>query len=150
MERSLRQRNALAVLMVDVDHFKTVNDQHGHLVGDAVLREVTRRLSAAVRAYDSVGRYGGEEFLVLVPGCDSCDMLENAERLRRAIADQPIETVAGPLAVTVSLGAASIRPTIDDHPSFEGLLRAADDALYEAKAKGRNRVESAGAQLPVV
>jgi diguanylate cyclase (GGDEF)-like protein len=129
----------LAVLIADIDHFKKVNDTYGHLVGDTVLKEVGRRLAEGVRTYDSVGRYGGEEFLVIVPGCKPADLAASAERLRRSIAEPRFETSAGPLAVTLSIGIAS---GCDDGESqdSEQLLRAADTALYRAKAEGRNRV----------
>jgi len=144
VERQQRSSQPLGVMMADVDHFKKINDTYGHLVGDAVLKEVGRRLADGVRSYDSVGRYGGEEFLVIVPGCKPADLVTSAERLRRSIAESSFETSAGPLAVTLSVGAASgnndgLRQDI------ELLLRAADRALYVAKAEGRNRVAVAPA-----
>jgi diguanylate cyclase (GGDEF)-like protein len=139
IERQQRSSQPLGVMMADVDHFKKVNDTYGHLVGDTVLKEVGRRLAEGVRTYDSVGRYGGEEFLVIVPGCKPADLAASAERLRRSIAEPRFETSAGPLAVTLSIGIAS---GCDDGESqnSEQLLRAADTALYGAKAEGRNRV----------
>jgi len=139
IERQQRSSQPLGVMMADVDHFKKVNDTYGHLVGDTVLKEVGRRLAEGVRTYDSVGRYGGEEFLVIVPGCKPADLAASAERLRRSIAEPRFETSAGPLAVTLSIGIAS---GCDDGESqnSEQLLRAADTALYAAKAEGRNRV----------
>jgi two-component system cell cycle response regulator len=108
-EVSRRQRTGdpLGVIMADIDHFKKINDTYGHLVGDAVLREVTRRLAEGVRPYDAVGRYGGEEFLIVFPGCTSANLILGAERLRHCIADQPVETTAGIIPVTLSLGLAS-------------------------------------------
>jgi diguanylate cyclase (GGDEF)-like protein len=139
IERQQRSSQPLGVMMADVDHFKKVNDTYGHLVGDAVLKEVGHRLAEGVRTYDSVGRYGGEEFLVIVPGCKPADLAASAERLRRSIAEAKFETSAGPLAITLSIGIAS---GCDDGESqnSEQLLRAADTALYAAKAEGRNRV----------
>jgi len=130
----------LGVIMADLDHFKQINDAHGHLVGDAVLQQIATRMVAAVRSYDSVGRYGGEEFLIVAPGCDTADLLASAERLRRCVADPPIVSDAGNLSVTLGLGVASAQPNTEGY-DFEELLYAADNALYQAKANGRNRVE---------
>jgi two-component system cell cycle response regulator len=146
-EVSRRQRtgDALGVIMADIDYFKKINDTHGHLVGDEVLREVTRRLGVGVRPYDAVGRYGGEEFLVVFPGCSAADLVVGAERLRHCIADVPVETSAGPLPVTLSLGLASAGQNEKETCDCETFLRIADEALYAAKARGRNRVETAPA-----
>jgi two-component system, cell cycle response regulator len=142
-EVSRRQRTGdpLGVVMADIDYFKKINDTHGHQVGDAVLQEVTRRLAADVRPYDVVGRYGGEEFLIVFPGCTLANLIVGAERLRQSIASHPVETSAGPVAVTLSLGLASVEQDEKETLGCEGLLRAADEALYAAKARGRNRVE---------
>jgi two-component system cell cycle response regulator len=144
-EVSRRQRNGdpLGVIMSDIDYFKKINDTHGHLVGDAVLREVTRRLAAGVRPYDVVGRYGGEEFLIVFPGCGAANLIVGAERLRHCIADQPVETSVGPIPVTLSLGLASVEQGEKETLDCEAFLHTADEALYAAKARGRNRVESA-------
>lgn len=143
-ELSRRQRSgdALGVIMADIDYFKKVNDTHGHLVGDAVLREVTRRLAVGVRPYDVVGRYGGEEFLIVFPGCGAANLIAGAERLRHGIADQPIETSVGPIPVTLSLGLAWVEQDQKETLDCEAFLRIADEALYAAKARGRNRVET--------
>jgi two-component system cell cycle response regulator len=140
IERQQRSSQPLGVMMADVDHFKKVNDTYGHLVGDTVLKEVGRRLAEGVRTYDSVGRYGGEEFLVIVPGCKPADLAASAERLRRSIAEPKFETSAGPLAVTLSIGITSSCDEVESPQNSEMLLRAADTALYAAKAEGRNRV----------
>jgi len=142
VERSRRTHDSLGIIMADVDFFKKVNDTHGHPVGDDVLREVGHRLVSALRSYDAVGRYGGEEFLIVVPGCDPLNLLVTAERLRRKIADQPVATSAGPVAVTISLGLAAVQAD-ESEIDPEIFLRDADEALYAAKARGRNRVESA-------
>ena len=141
VSRRQRTRDPLGVVMADIDYFKKINDTHGHLVGDAVLQEVTRRLAADVRPYDVVGRYGGEEFLIVFPGCTPANLIVGAERLRQCIASHPVETSAGPVAVTLSLGLASVEQDEKETLGCEGLLRAADEALYAAKARGRNRVE---------
>jgi two-component system, cell cycle response regulator len=144
-EVSRRQRSAepLGVIMADIDYFKKINDTHGHLVGDAVLREVTRRLASGVRPYDVVGRYGGEEFLIVFPGCNAANLVIGAERLRHCVADQPVETSAGQLSVTLSLGLASAEQGEKETLGSDTFLQTADQALYAAKARGRNRVESA-------
>ncbi|HEV2493063.1 MAG TPA: diguanylate cyclase [Terriglobia bacterium] len=140
LERAQRQDTPLGLVMGDLDHFKSVNDTYGHPAGDAVLREVARRMHSSVRPYDSVGRYGGEEFLVVVPGCDPVDARHQAERLRASVRGRPIALSETSLPVTISLGvAATSQPKATD---AESLLRAADAALYLAKHNGRDRVES--------
>jgi two-component system, cell cycle response regulator len=143
MERTRRNNDSLGIMMVDIDFFKKVNDTYGHLVGDCVLREVGHRLASGLRSYDSVGRYGGEEFLIVVPGCDSLNLVVAAERLRRRIADRAIDTMAGPVPLTISLGVAAAQAIDARLVGRETLMREADEALYAAKAGGRNRVESA-------
>jgi two-component system cell cycle response regulator len=137
LERTDRDHGSVGVVIVDLDEFKGVNDTHGHLVGDEVLRAVARTMRANVRPYDSVGRLGGEEFMIVLPGCNVLNATSHAERLRTAIADMVITTEAGPLSITasmgVSVGASSLKAW--------GLVRAADQALYSAKRTGRNRVE---------
>jgi diguanylate cyclase (GGDEF)-like protein len=135
ISRSMRQDEPVAVLMADLDRFKLVNDTYGHLAGDAVLREAARRLKAASRSYDAVGRYGGEEFLVVLPGCDGAQAMKQCERLREAIASEPFPIEGGSLTVTCSLGVAST----DRTPSAR-LVHCADEALYQAKSGGRNRM----------
>jgi len=133
-ERYLRP---LSLVFADVDHFKAVNDTHGHWVGDEVLIEVGRRLVASVRVDDWVARYGGEEFAVVLPEMDPEGAMDVAERLRAAIADQKVSTSAGGLAVTASFGVASSLPAAFKTP--RALVGAADMALYLSKADGRNR-----------
>jgi len=142
VSRSRREGVSLGALIADLDHFKCVNDTYGHLAGDAVLREVTRRMQVDVRPYDAVGRYGGEEFLILLPGCDHSATRDKAERLREAIVREPVETGAGNLKVTMSIGGVAT----SDWPSDSGnqLLQMADAALYRAKEEGRNRTVMAG------
>jgi diguanylate cyclase (GGDEF)-like protein len=123
---------------VDLDNFKKINDTYGHLAGDHVLRESAHRLQNNVRAYDAIGRYGGEEFLVVLPGCDESGGAAQAERLRDAIGSSPIATSAGEITVTCSVGLAW-SPRAEPDASKE-LLRSADEALYGAKRTGRNRV----------
>lgn len=141
LQRSLRDNLPLSVLLVDLDHFKSVNDTYGHLAGDEVLREAARRLKESVRTYDILSRYGGEEFLVLMPGCDEADARAQAERLRAAISDGPIEIPSAKgeaYHLTASFGVTVSSPMTLESP--ESLVRIADEALYEAKRRGRNRV----------
>jgi len=140
ISRRHRTGTALGVIMADIDHFKKINDTYGHLVGDAVLREVTRRLAINVRPYDAVGRYGGEEFLIIFPGCNAPNLVVSAERLRHCIADSPVETSVGQIPVALSLGLAQGEEGEKDIPDCETFVRCADEALYAAKALGRNRV----------
>ena len=143
VQRRQRTGDPLGVIMADIDYFKKINDTHGHLIGDTVLQEVTRRLAAGVRTYDVVGRYGGEEFLIVLPGCRAADLVVSAERLRHGIIDFPVETSAGQIPVTISLGLSSVEQGENRAIDCETLLRTADEALYAAKARGRNRVETA-------
>ncbi|HZQ23113.1 MAG TPA: diguanylate cyclase [Terriglobales bacterium] len=140
--RAARSGQSLGLLMVDIDHFKKVNDTYGHLVGDLVLRECARRLSQNVRSYDWAGRYGGEEFLIIAGDSTPDNIMKHAERLRSAIADEPIVTPDGPISVTISIGVAVDGPA--SSVKQESLLHACDTALYRAKERGRNRVEFAG------
>jgi diguanylate cyclase (GGDEF)-like protein len=137
-ERAMRERRPLAIVLVDLDRFKLINDTHGHLAGDAVLREAARRMKHACRRYDAIGRYGGEEFLVIVPGCDSAASQAQAERLCANLASQPFAAAGVSLSVTCSIG-VSWR----EHPlpsQMDAFIREADEALYAAKDRGRNRV----------
>jgi two-component system cell cycle response regulator len=139
LDRSFRSRQPVAVLMLDIDHFKEVNDRYGHLVGDAVLREVSRRLLSCVRPYDAVGRYGGEEFMIVVPSIDAGPADALARRIGLRISERSFDTPAGPVRVTVSMGLAV--SSIDEATVSTALVRAADLALYRAKRDGRNRTE---------
>lgn len=130
-----RHAGSYAVAMADLDRFKRINDTYGHDVGDEVLREVARRMRAALRADDRLGRWGGEEFLLVLRGANETQAFETAEKLREAIAGQPIDTSAGPLSVTVSLGVAVLR----GETLPERVVTRSDQALYAAKAAGRNR-----------
>jgi two-component system, cell cycle response regulator len=138
LSRAAREEQPLAVLLLDLDHFKRVNDTHGHQAGDAVLRETARRMKGAVRRYDAVGRYGGEEFVIVLPGCDGAGAVAHAERIRETIAAEPYSAGEQSLQLTCSIGVASAsRPGSD---AVETLVREADEALYRAKGDGRNRV----------
>ncbi|MDE1145605.1 MAG: diguanylate cyclase [Azospirillaceae bacterium] len=151
-----RDDGALTVVLADVDHFKRINDTHGHPAGDAVLVEVARRLSAAVRSYDSVGRYGGEEFLILLPGLGRENCVEVLNRLHGTISQAPMP-LDGPLdglgeggenlTVTCSFGVICVEPLLmsgaTPMPPLADIIKQADQALYRAKHLGRNRVEYA-------
>jgi diguanylate cyclase (GGDEF)-like protein len=131
-----RHGDQVSVLLIDIDHFKQVNDQHGHNSGDQVLKIVTRRLASTLRTDDTLGRWGGEEFLVVLPRTGRAAAVTLAERLRRCVADEPVPVSDGnTLAITVSIGVASAT-----HPAPDRLLAVADRAMYSAKEAGRNRI----------
>lgn len=132
-----RDRHGFALLLVDVDHFKRVNDTHGHQVGDAVLVQTAERLRTQVRAQDCVARFGGEEFVVLMPNASEAEAKALAGRLHRAMHEAPLAAGALALPMTISIGVAAVRA---DDADADGLLRRADAALYKAKAGGRDRV----------
>ena len=138
VSRANRERAGLSVLMVDIDHFKQVNDVHGHPVGDAALREVASRLQASIRLHDFVGRFGGEEFIVLAINSEPVGALALAERLRRSVAEAPLTFDGGSLPATISVGVATFAA---GEAESHALIRCADAALYRAKALGRNRCE---------
>jgi len=136
LHRSQREKKSTAILLGDVDHFKRVNDTLGHVIGDEVLIEIASRLLDAVRSYDFVGRYGGEEFLVVLNSCDPNYAPGRAEQIRKSISNRQISTSKGPLSLTMSFG---VLLTSDWGPrTVEELLHEVDIALYEAKAGGRD------------
>lgn len=140
-----RTGRAVGVILADIDHFKAINDVHGHLVGDAVLRELARRLMARARDGNGVGRYGGEEFLFVLYPCNPQELAAAAERFRRVVADTPFHGLGKEgvdLLVTISLGTASTED--QDDVAMDCLLNQADEALYRSKAGGRNRVTPHG------
>jgi len=139
IERSRREQIPMGVIMADLDDFKRINDAHGHPVGDAALNEVARTLRSCVRPYDSVGRYGGEEFLIVLGNCDGGTVARTAERIRGRIARCEVPTPAGPISLTLSLGMIALDRA--GGTDAAALVEAADRALYRAKAGGRNRVE---------
>jgi len=137
--RAKRERASCGVIMADIDHFKRINDSQGHLFGDEVLKEVSHRLGLSLRVYDGVGRYGGEEFIMVLPGCDLKATLHRADEIRKFVCAQPIVKSEIQTTVTMSLGVAVADGTRENR--VEALLQQADEGLYAAKAKGRNRVE---------
>ena len=139
LARSQRERNPVGVILTDIDHFKRVNDTYGHARGDQVLQEVAKRMTETIRPYDSVGRYGGEEFLIVVADCDIQQTFGLAERIRHALSAAPMALTGGPSEVTASFGVSASHPGED--VDLKDLIEAADRALYRAKENGRNRVE---------
>ncbi len=143
LSRAEREEKSVAVIMADIDFFKKINDTHGHLVGDVVIRSTAVKMHSIMRSYDFIGRYGGEEFLVILPDCKIKYAAAFAERLRLSVSRDSIDTPEGRIPVTLSFGvAASSKDRLKDVYS---LVNAADKALYRAKENGRNRVEVAPA-----
>jgi diguanylate cyclase (GGDEF)-like protein len=141
LARGSREQQPVALLMADLDRFKSINDTHGHQGGDAVLREAARRMKSVIRRYDALGRYGGEEFLFVLPGCQGDDAYAQAERIRQALADEAFGVGKGTIPVTCSIGVSyRTEPVVEDAGS---LVQEADMALYRAKNLGRNRVTMA-------
>jgi len=138
--RSQREKASCAVLLADIDHFKRINDAHGHAAGDAVLQHVGRVMQSSLRTSDAIGRYGGEEFLFVLPRADSEGGRDVAERVRAAVETALVSCAAVELRVTVSLGVASSAACGFDAAT---LVQAADEALYRAKARGRNCIDAA-------
>jgi len=139
MDRAYRDGESLCIAMVDLDHFKKVNDTYGHTVGDAVLCETAVRMTSVLRPYDSAGRYGGEEFIIVFPKCDAAQASSIAERIRRSISLAPVRTNFDAISVTASIGLAQAQR----YRNADSIIRDADDALFRAKQGGRNRVELA-------
>lgn len=139
--RASRDGISVAVAIADIDHFKKVNETYGHQAGDELLRQIAKRIRKPVRPYDWVGRYGGEEFLIIAPDCTLSNAYSMCERLRFAVADKPFEIAGNKVESSLSFGVATTAETgaFDE----EGLLRSADAALYLAKERGRNRIELA-------
>ena len=134
--RAMRYDSPLSISLVDIDHFKRINDAYGHLAGDEVLRQVAYQLRDHIRHPDMVGRYGGEEFLILLPNTKSSAAAEQAERLSKHIRETMVDVFEHSLKITVSMGIAELHIGVDN---WESLLKRADGAMYEAKDKGRDR-----------
>ncbi len=136
LARSKRSNQPLSIIMIDLDHFKQVNDTYGHLGGDAILKGAASCMSDAIRTYDSLGRYGGEEFLIVVPGCRQNETRSLAKRIQDNLADTVFEYNGQEISITVSMGIADNRCIgISD---IDSLIRFADEALYQAKDNGRD------------
>ncbi len=139
-DRTNRYKRALSIAMIDLDHFKNINDTYGHSIGDLVLHETAARIKSAARSMDVVARYGGEEFVILMPEAGLDEAYLVAERVRRAVGDSPIENKGMAISVTLSAGVAEVD---QDVKYLDELIKRADAAMYAAKAAGRNRVERA-------
>jgi diguanylate cyclase (GGDEF)-like protein len=137
LARGRREGHPVGVVLGDLDHFKRINDTYGHQAGDQALRQAGESMCHSLRSYDAVGRYGGEEFLIVLPGCDEAATLSLAERLRHSVAAAPIDLEGGPVPITLSVGVAFWSGGVID---TDALLRRADAGLYAAKRSGRNRV----------
>jgi len=138
MNHSAREEFPISTILIDVDFFKKINDSHGHQIGDKVLRKVTDCLEAFIRPYDRVGRYGGDEFLIVLPNCNLFQVSEVAERLLSSCAQMKIRVSGETLIPTLSMGCASSE--CYRQPTIDRMIKASDRALYKAKHKGRNRV----------
>lgn len=135
--RARRQGSSLAVFTIDIDRLRQINHQHGHLAGDAILREAARRIRNSVRAYDSIGRYSGGQLAIVSPACDRCGAMSQAQRLKATICQEAFKTFKGDFPVTISMG---IAVGCNNHQAHE-LIASAEGALAEAKKAGPNRIE---------
>ncbi len=144
IHRCVRENSSLSLLLIDIDYFKKINDNYGHQAGDLVLQRFTDQLTRSSRPYDFVGRYGGEEFVVSLPGADMSRSLAVADRMRKSVEEMKIMTQDGSesIRITASFGAASLLS--DPKENAESLIKRADGAMYKAKREGRNRVCVAG------
>jgi two-component system chemotaxis response regulator CheY len=138
LKRGERENRSTGVVMIDIDHFKNINDRYGHLIGDEVLVEVADRLKSAIRPYDKIGRYGGDEILVVLPNCNNKEAKKIAKRLYDSVTKEKIPTEAGSLKINISIGGVSN----EKYPrvSKMELIQASDSALLSAKKKGRDRI----------
>jgi two-component system, cell cycle response regulator len=143
-DHAVREKSLVSIILCDVDRFKSVNDTYGHAVGDSVLRDVTKRILAGLRPYDVLGRYGGEEFLIVLPGCSLDGAFSIADRIRSLVSSEASESSAGPLTVTLSLG-VTVTGTARN---LDELITEADQALYRAKEAGRNNVQGPPGWVP--
>jgi two-component system, cell cycle response regulator len=146
LARSQRTDQPVAIVLADVDHFKRINDSLGHAAGDAALKEIARRLKSDLRPYDLVGRYGGEEFLLILPSCNLAPATHRAEQLRLSASNETVAASSGNILITLSLGVTVSNSGSD--LTLEELLRQADQALYRAKQMGRNRVQTFSPKAP--
>ena len=143
LNRGYREAKPVGLVFLDLDHFKRINDTYGHQAGDAVLRAASEQMCRVMRPYDLVGRYGGEEFLIVVPGCEETNLWKVCERSRKSMEDNLVAYEQKGISFTASIGATIAIPS--EHPDVDSLIRAADLAMYRAKTSGRNRVELATA-----
>ncbi|MDR3741719.1 MAG: diguanylate cyclase [Terracidiphilus sp.] len=136
LERASRMGTHVGLLLLDIDHFKAINDTYGHMTGDVVLRQMAKELRNSVRAYDFEGRFGGEEFLIAVPGCEAQQLREHAERIRAAVEAMRVSVGDAEIRLTASVGATV---SSRENATFDAILAVADGAMYRAKYAGRNR-----------
>jgi len=146
LNRMARETKPLSIIMADIDHFRMVNDQLGHLAGDDVLREVGQRLRSKLRTYDGVGRYGGEEFLLVLPGCDLTSVLIRADQIRSSVSQTPIAAGSQPRKITLSMGVAVAHGS--NEPEVHSFIYQAEVGLHKSKQNGRNRVEQVD-EIPI-
>ncbi len=146
-DRCRREQRPISVVMADVDHFKRINDTYGHQAGDAILRHTAKLIRSSTRHYDTVGRYGGEEFMVVLPGVDSVEAIAIAERIRRRVSESPLSRNSDPIYLSLSLGVATSES--NQNESLDVLVHKADTAMYRAKNDGRNCVRYDVEGLPV-
>ncbi len=139
IDRSYRESKSLSIALFDLDNFKAINDTYGHLAGDEILCETTKKINSAMRPYDSFGRYGGEEFLLVLPNCDFDNAKHISERIRKLISDNSIETTEGMIKVTISVGVCVLRG--GKQFDVDSIIKVADESLYKAKDNGRNCIE---------
>lgn len=137
LERGRRDGRPTGIIMADIDNFKAVNDTYGHFIGDKVLVEVTTRLKNSIRRYDKIGRFGGDEILIVLSNCRQDQLEQITDRLRQSVCIKEVKTKAGPIKTSVSLGAISSEAA--PHATSSYLLQASDKALYKAKREGRNK-----------
>lgn len=147
LSRAQREETSVGVILMDLDHFKLINDTYGHPMGDMVLREAVQRLRRELRSHDLLGRYGGEEFLIVLPGCPIAETVTVAERLRQRLASEPINLSDGQILLTGSFGVASLT---EDSEQADTLIQMADASLYRAKHEGRNRVVSQEREVALI
>jgi two-component system cell cycle response regulator len=154
LNRSIRENTPLSLILVDIDHFKGINDRHGHQVGDMVLQRCTEQLSKCLRPYDVIGRYGGEEFVICLPGAGDGEAMLVAHRMRKTVEKMRMIVNGSSIRITASFGVSRFPEGPND--SMDSLIRRADEAMYRAKREGRNRVcaagdapENSGSSLPV-
>jgi diguanylate cyclase (GGDEF)-like protein len=146
LNRGWRAGKPLCIVMVDIDHFKGINDTHGHQTGDEVLCEVARRMQSLLRPYDTIGRFGGEEFLLVLPECSLEEGVKLAERICHRVRSEPVKAKNIPIEVSISLGVTVANQFVQ--ADLEALLGSVDTALYRAKGAGRNRVEFSASPSP--
>jgi diguanylate cyclase (GGDEF)-like protein/PAS domain S-box-containing protein len=142
VQRALRQKKSISILMADLDHFKDINDNFGHQIGDQVLKKTSQLMQKVFRSYDIKGRYGGEEFLIVMPNTKQKQAQKAAQRLKKSFNKEPLTIEGKSIPLSISIGLVSSYPH-QDQPDPEDLLKRSDRALYRAKEKGRNRVEVA-------